>query len=218
MLKEYSKRLAVCLSGLALYAFGNFWGVLAGSAGTNGWNTMALGMAKATGLTFGTSALIIGAAILVIDYIGKGKLGIGTILNVFLVSILSDVFIESLTFIPAPPNIAVGVAYTLLGQVILAFATVLYMSAGLGAGPRDTLMVITGKSFPKIPVGTFRFFLEMFALVSGVLMGADFGIGTVLVIALQASILQLACMVCRFEPRSVENEDLADTWKRIRGR
>ncbi|MBR7087885.1 MAG: hypothetical protein IKI38_00890 [Mogibacterium sp.] len=77
-------------------------------------------------------------------------------------------------------------------------------------------MVIVSKAFPKIPVGFVKYILEMIALAAGMLMGAPFGLGTVLVIALQASFFQFACYVCRFVPREVVSEDLADTWRRIR--
>ena len=115
MAKEYGRRIAICITGLALYALGTVFGVFAGAAGTNGWNTMAIGLSNVTGMSFGTAVFAIGAA-----------------------------------------------------------------------------------------------------LLAGVVMGAAFGIGTVLVIVLQASFFQFACRVCRFEPRSVINEDLADTVKRIR--
>lgn len=216
MLREYAGRLIVCLAGLALYALGNVFGVLAGEAGTNGWNTMAIGLSDVTGISFGTAVFAIGAVLLVIDYFGKGKLGIGTFLNVFLISAMSDVFLNLLSFISEPSNMAVGVFYTLLGQMMIAFATVVYMRPGLGAGPRDTLMVIFSKAFPKIPVGIVKYILEMIALAAGLVMGAPFGLGTVLVIALQASFFQFACHVCRFVPRDVKNEDLADTWRRLR--
>lgn len=215
MLREYAKRLTICIIGLVLYALGNFFGVMAGSAGTNGWSTMALGLSNVTGVSFGTGVFIISVVILVIDFIGKGKLGIGTFLNATLIAWLSDVFLKVLTFVPEPSTQAVGVIYTLIGQMIIAFATVVYMSTALGAGPRDTLMVICSKAFPKVPVGFVKFVLEMIALISGVIMGAPFGIGTVLVVALQASFFQFACFVTKFVPREVKNEDVLDTWRRI---
>ena len=217
MLKEYSQRLTICISGLVLYALGNFFGVLAGSAGTNGWSTMALGLSNTTGMSFGTGVFAISVGILIIDFLGKGKLGVGTFLNAFLIAWLSDDFLKVLSFIPTPPNQAVGVCYTLLGQMIIAFATVVYMRTGLGAGPRDTLMVIVSKKLPRIPVGAVKFGLEMMALLAGVIMGAPFGIGTVLVVALQASFFQFACHVTGFVPREVVNEDLLDTWRRVKG-
>ncbi len=218
MLREYTKRIIICISGLAFFALGNFFGVLAGSAGTNGWNTLAQGIAKANGLSFGTGVFLVSVVILLIDFLGKGKLGIGTFLNAFLIPVFSDIFLAVLTFVPKPPNMAVGVVYTLLGQLMIAFASVIYMKPGLGAGPRDTLMIISGKKLPKVPIGVIKFGLEILALIAGVILGAPFGIGTVLVVALQASFFQFACKVMRFEPRTVENEDLADTWRRWTGR
>ena len=100
--------------------------------------------------------------------------------------------------------------------VILSFAMVLYMIPALGCGPRDTLMVIVGNKFPKAPIGAAKFVIDVFALGIGVLLGAPFGIGTVLVMVLQAGIFQFACRVCRFEPRSVNHEDIADTVRRRR--
>ena len=218
MLREYTKRLIICISGLAFFALGNYFGVLAGSAGTNGWNTLAQGIAKSNGMTFGTGVFLVSVVILLIDFLGKGKLGIGTFLNAFLIPVFSDIFLAVLTFVPKPPNMAVGVVYTLLGQLMIAFASVIYMKPGLGAGPRDTLMIISGKKLPKVPIGVIKFGLEILALIAGVILGAPFGIGTVLVVALQASFFQFACKVMRFEPRTVENEDLADTWRRWTGR
>lgn len=215
MTREYFRRIIICITGLILYALGNFFGVVAGPAGTNGWNTLALGLSNTTGLSFGSCVFVIGIALLIIDYFGKGKLGLGTFMNVFFISWMSDVFLKILTFIPPAPNMTVGVIYTLLGQMIIAFATVIYMKPGLGAGPRDTLMVITGRLVPNVPIGVVKFVLEIAALLAGVVMGAAFGIGTVLVIALQASFFQFACRVCRFEPRDVKNEDLADTFRKI---
>ena len=102
--------------------------------------------------------------------------------------------------------------------MMIAFATVIYMKTALGAGPRDTLMVICSKAFPRVPVGMVKFVLEMIALGVGVLFGAPFGLGTVLVVALQASFFQFACWVTKFVPREVKNEDLLDTWRRISGK
>ena len=215
-MKDYGKRIIICIIGLALYALGTVFGVFAGDAGTNGWNTLAIGLANITDMSFGTAVFAIGAVLLIVDYLGKGKLGLGTFMNVLFIPWMSDIFLRTLTFIPRPPNVLVGVIYTLAGQIIIAFATVVYMRPGLGAGPRDTLMVVTGRLFPKLPIGIVKFVLEIAALIAGVIMGAAFGIGTVLVIALQASFFQFACKVCRFEPRQIANEDLADTFRKLR--
>lgn len=215
--KEYLRRFAVMCLGLVVYGLGNAFGVLAGSAGTNAWGTLNIGVSKLLGFSYGTASLVIGLAIIVIDLIGRGKIGFGSILNIFIISVISDTWIRLIRFLPPPGNMLAGVCYSLIAQIIIAFATVLYMSPALGAGPRDTLMILVGKKLPNIPIGIVKFGIEVFALAAGVLLGAPFGVGTVLAMALQASFFQFACRVCRFEPRSVNHEDVLDTIRRIRG-
>ena len=217
MAKEYIKRFFICALGLAIFAVGNVFGVRAGSAGTNAWNTLALGITDATPISFGTATLLISITIIVIDVIFKGKIGFGTLMNALLIATFSDIFLKLLSFIPAAPNQFVGVIYTLFGQTLISFATILYMSPGLGCGPRDTLMVIIGKRFPKAPIGIIKFCMEIAVMLIGVLLGAPFGIGTVLIMALQASIFQLACKVCRYEPRAAVHEDIPQTLRRMAG-
>ena len=216
MLKEYTRRFGVCIAGLALYGLGNAFGVLAGSAGTNAWNTLSIGVSDRLGISFGTASFVISLAIILIDLIGKGKIGFGTILNVFVISVFSDLWIRVLAVLPAPSGMITGTLYTLLGQMISSVSTVIYMRPALGCGPRDTLMVLVGNRFPRAPIGAVKFAIEVVALLVGVLLGAPFGLGTVLVMALQASLFQLCCRLFRFEPRSLVHEDVLDTLRRIR--
>lgn len=216
MVKEYGKRTAVCMTGLILCGLGTALGVLAGDVGTNAWNTLALGLQRLTGQSFGTCTFLVSLSIVVIDLLGKGRLGFGSLLNVIFVAWFSDFFLEHLTFLPTADGMALGLVYTLAGQVLMAFATLLYMIPALGCGPRDTLMVLIGKKVPKVPIGAVRFCIEAAALGMGLLLGAPFGLGTVLVMALQATIFQFACQVTRTEPRNIIHEDFSATLKRLR--
>lgn len=211
--KNYPKRLLLCVTGLMLYGLGSFFGVIAGSAGTNAWSTLSLGLAGKLGVSYGTGNIIISILVLGVDLLCRGKLGVGSVLNAFLVALFSDFFIGTFTFIPPAENMALGVVYTLLGQVIIAFATIVYTLPALGCGPRDTLLVTIGRRFARFPIGTVKFGMEIFVLLLGVALGAPFGLGTVLVLALQASIFQLVCRLCRYEIRSIEHEDLIDTYR-----
>jgi len=218
LFKEYTKRFSVCISGLALYGFANFLGVKAGVAGTNAWSTLSLGLSNSFEISFGTATLMISIGIILIDLIGKGKLGFGTFLNALLIPLFSDLFLAIFSFIPEATNPFIGSILTLSGQIVNAFATIVYMSPALGCGPRDTLMIIIGKKFPKAPIGAVKFGIEITVLCIGFLFGAPLGFGTVLVLLLQASIFQLACKIARYEPRSVTHEDIIDTIKKIRNK
>ena len=154
----------------------------------------------------------------VIDIIGRGKIGFGTLMNAVIISILADMMLNVFTFIPEAPNSIIGAIYTLCGQIVISFATILYMKPALGCGPRDTLMVIVGLKFPKLPIGTIKLGVEIAVLIVGIILGAPFGIGTVLVMTLQAFIFQVVCKICRYEPRDIVHENFADTYRRFMGK
>ncbi len=216
MFKQYLKRTAICVFGLALYGLGNACGVIAGEVGTNAWNTLNIGVADTFHITFGMTNLIIGLVVIVIDLFGKGKIGLGTILNIAVISIFSDFWIRILRSSGLAAGTISGILLTLAGQIILSVSTIIYMIPELGCGPRDTLMIIVGKRFPNTPIGIVKFCVEIIVLIAGIILGAPFGIGTILVMALQASIFQLCCRLFRFEPRNLVHEDLLDTVRRIR--
>ena len=213
--KEYVKRFFICALGLACFAVGNVFGVHAGSAGTNAWNTLALGISGATSLSFGTASLMISALVILIDIIFKGRIGFGTIMNAVLIAWFSDLYLAIFSFLPTAQNQFIGAVLTVIGQTIISFSTILYMSPGLGCGPRDTLMVIIGKHFPKAPIGLVKFGMEIGVLLIGVLLGAPFGLGTVLIMALQASIFQFASRVWHYDPRTRKHEDIIETIRRM---
>ena len=214
MIREYTKRFALCMTGLFCYSFGNVFSVKAGDVGTNAWNTLAMGISETAGVTFGTATMLISCVIILIDIVGRGKLGFGSLLNFIFIPLFSDLCLVWFDFVPAAPNMVWGMVYTLCTQLWLSFALVLYMKPALGCGPRDTLMVILGRKMPKVPIGAVKFILEAAALAAGTLLGAPFGLGSVLVLVLQASMFQFACWVCRYEPRAVEHENFTDTIKR----
>ena len=214
MIREYTKRFALCMAGLFCYGFGNVFSVKAGDVGTNAWNTLAMGISETAGVTFGTATMLISCVIILIDIVGRGKLGFGSLLNFIFIPVFSDLCMKWFAFVPDAPNMVWGMVYTLCTQLWLSFALVLYMKPALGCGPRDTLMVILGRKMPKVPIGAVKFILEAAALAAGTLLGAPFGLGSVLVLVLQASMFQFACWVCRYEPRAVEHENFMDTIKR----
>ena len=218
MKKSYSNRFIFCILSLILYAFGSVLGVKAGPAGTNAWNTLAIGFLELTGFSFGTTTFLISLVILIIDFFGKGKLGFGTVFNSILIPVFSDLILILISFIPDASNHFVGAIYSLLGQIIISFAMILYMKPALGCGPRDTLLIIIGKKTPKFPIGVVKFLIELAVMIIGVILGAPFGLGTVLVMILQASLFQLACKITNFEPRSIEHEDLVDTIRAMRNK
>ncbi len=217
-IKGYLLRILFCSAALALYGFSNLIGVKAGGAGTNAWNTLALGISGKSGLSFGTATFMVSLVIIIIDIVGKGQLGLGTVLNIILIPVFSDLFLMLFSWLPTASGVITGTILSLIGQTLCSFATIFYMMPEMGCGPRDTLMVLVGKRFPRVPIGVIKFCVELAALLAGVLLGAPFGPGTVLIMVLQAAIFQMVCRILRFEPRDITHEVFRETFRNLTGR
>ena len=148
--------------------------------GLSPWDVLNQGLAKHTFLTFGTANIVIGVLVLCLAWSLGGVPGIGTVANALLVG----TFIQLLTSIGSIADLSqdgLGTRIPLLvaGILLIGPATAFYIGADLGAGPRDTLMLV-GARRTRFRLGIVRGTLELAALVVGVVLGGTFGAGTVL--------------------------------------
>jgi len=138
------------------------------------------GLANHTFLTFGTANIAVGLAVLCLAWSLGGVPGIGTVAN----AVLVGTFIQLLTSIDAVADLShegldTRIPLLLVGIVLIGPATAFYIGADLGAGPRDTLMLV-GARRTRFRIGVVRGTLEVTALVVGIILGGTFGAGTVL--------------------------------------
>ena len=76
-------------------------------------------------------------------------------------------------------TIAAGVAYDLIGIALVGFGSALYITCGLGPGPRDGAM--TGlHQRTGVRVGRVRMGIEVTVLLVGWSLGGTVGLGTAL--------------------------------------
>jgi uncharacterized membrane protein YczE len=103
-------------------------------------------------------------------------LGAGTVVNISLVRMLIDVALWAL---PTPGSLVVRSAFLVVGVVMCAAPSAVYLGCHLGPGPRDGLMTglmnRTGRSLALV-----RTALEASVLLVGFLLGRTVGVGTVL--------------------------------------
>ena len=162
---------------LGLFLYGVALGLMVrGGIGVSPWDVLALGVAGQSGLGYGVVTNLVAVVVLLLWIPLRQRVGLGTLLNALLIGPSADL---TLAVIPAPPSIWVGAPMFLLGLVLLAFATGLYISANFGPGPRDGLMTglvrRTGWS-----VWVVRTLIEGSVLVIGFLLGGPVGVGTVI--------------------------------------
>ncbi|MGE2712643.1 YczE/YyaS/YitT family protein [Mycolicibacterium litorale] len=143
--------------------------------GLDPWDVFHQGLARHTGMTIGTASAVVGVAVLLAWIPLRNRPGVGTVANVVVIAVTVD---ASLAVLPTPSAAPVQVVWMLGAVVLNALATVLYVGAGMGPGPRDGLMTglvrRTGRS-----VRLIRTAIEAGVLTAGWLLGGTVGIGTV---------------------------------------
>ena len=148
------------------------------------------------GWTIGGAIIAVQSTLLVANLALRVKPGIGTVSAVVVPAIVADL---TLAVLPAPQVVWLRVMAMLLGGAMFAVGTALYLSAELGALPRDGLMIAiarrTGWSPARIRIGA-----DVLCLLTGVLMinpavavaNGSLGAGSVLLaVALGPSIASL---------------------------
>jgi uncharacterized membrane protein YczE len=195
-------RSASLVFGLLLFALAIVL-ILESKLGLSPWDVLNQGIAKHTPLSFGVANIAVALAVLGIAWSLGGRPGIGTVANALLVGS----FIQLLTSIHALQQLshdALPVRIPLLagGIALIGPASALYIGADLGAGPRDTLMLV-GARRTRFRIGIVRATLEVCALAAGIVLGGTFGVGTVLFALLVGPIVEASFAVLARTPLAV---------------
>jgi uncharacterized membrane protein YczE len=169
------KRVLILFFGLAIFGLGDGL-IIQSGLGNAPWSVLAQGISLKSGLSIGTSTLIIGALVLSLWIPLRERPGFGTIANILIISL----FIEIGTNIfPKQEDLLPGLLFTLVGIAMVGIGSSLYITCGLGPGPRDGAM--TGlHQRTGVRVGRVRLGLEIVVSLAGALLGGTLGLGTLL--------------------------------------
>ena len=201
------------LWGLFLAALGTVM-MLHAKIGLFPWGTLNAGLTKATGISFGTWSQIIGLALVLIMAMFKYYPGIGTLLDTIFFGFFVDM-IQDAKVIMYPKTLMGQTYFALLGLVLMSYGMSLYMSCGLGAGPRDGLMLflmkLTGRSVTFIKTS-----IEITVTALGLLLGGPFGFGTIMLALLGGKVLQLMFKWTQFDAGTLKQHDLFELFDKTK--
>ena len=169
------QRVVHLLVGLALYGAGCAIMVRAG-IGLDPWTVFAQGVSLQTGIGIGWVTNIVGFLVLLLWIPLRQKPGVGTLANILLVGTSMQ---ATLAVFPAIDGFALQVLVFLLGMMLVAVASGLYIGADFGPGPRDGLMTGLRARFGW-PIWAARLVVEASVLLAGWLLGGSVGLGTIL--------------------------------------
>lgn len=168
-------RVLILFFGLAIFGLGDSLFIQAG-IGNAPWTVFAEGLTYKTGMSIGFATFVISVFVLLLWIPLKERPGFGTLSNIVLIA----TFIELGTHIfPEANSFAVGIVYNFIGISLVGIGSALYITCGLGPGPRDGAM--TGLHYRTgVRVGRVRMAIEVTVLAIGFLMGGTVGVGTAL--------------------------------------
>ena len=173
--KHHIQRLAILIFGLTIFGIGEAFLVVTG-LGNSPWVVLSEGISLNTPFNIGESTFLVSLAVLALWIPLRQRPGFGTVANMVVIAAAIEV---GLALIPEVNNFYLKFFYIFFGIGLVGIGSALYITCGLGTGPRDGLM--TGLHFKTgVRVGRVRLGIEVVALSIGALLGGSLGVGTAL--------------------------------------
>lgn len=188
MSRGFVKRCLFYFVGLIILSIGVAMQVKGFVMGLSPWDVLHFGLWQSLGLTFGSWSVIIGILIVIVTSLilrtfPKG----GVYVNLVTIGAFIDFFVWLLPDVDTWPAQAL---YFTVGVFIAAFGSAFYMTPNLGAGPRDSLMMVLVFKF-NLRMSRARFLMELVVVVFGLILGGPVFIGTILIVLFYGKIIEM---------------------------
>lgn len=175
-MKYYLKKIMVVAAGSIMMSFGITLYLNAG-LGVDPLTVFTSGMAHTTGLTVGKASLVIMAVLIcILLFLDRKRIGLGTVLNAGIIGVSVDLFL-GIQFLKVH-TLPVSIMMLAVAALIFGIGVGIYISAGLGEGAVDAIMVLLHNR-SKINIRWIKIGLDICLTVLGMLLGGQLGIGTI---------------------------------------
>ncbi len=134
-----------------------------------------------------TSQLLMISILILLFFLDRKRIGIGTILNSILVGTFINLF--SPIICTGGGNAAAHILCLLAGLIFMGAGIGLYVAAGLGEAGMDALMIYLSQKLKK-NVNTTRRVMDIILAATGFLLGGKMGAATVISMLVNGSIIQ----------------------------
>ena len=186
---EFKKRLIMCISGVFLS------GVAAGifgftAFGMDPFQVFAHGLWGLTPLSYGTFYVILNGILLAfMFFFNRRMIGLGTIINLFLLGYVVEYTDLILGRAFPSPSVLLRVVLMIFALVLSSLAASLYFVAEMGVSAYDWI-ALTISDKKRWAFRVVRIATDFICVLTGGLLGATVGIGTVLTAFCMGPIIQ----------------------------
>lgn len=168
-------RTGVLFLGLFIFGLGDSF-LIQSTIGNAPWSVLAQGISNRLDITMGWSTFGISSLVLLLWIPLKERPGFGTLSNIIIIAAAIQV---GVTIFPRQDSYLLGVVYCLIGIGMVGAGSALYITCGLGPGPRDGLMTALHHR-SGIRIGRVRLAIEGSVLILGWALGGTVGLGTLM--------------------------------------
>ena len=186
---EFKKRLIMCISGVFLS------GVAAGifgftAFGMDPFQVFAHGLWGLTPLSYGTFYVILNGILLAfMFFFNRRMIGLGTIINLFLLGYVVEYTDLILGRVFPSPSVLLRVVLMIFALILSSLAASLYFVAEMGVSAYDWI-ALTISDKKRWAFRVVRIATDFICVLTGGLLGATVGIGTVLTAFCMGPIIQ----------------------------
>lgn len=179
-MKAYEiKRYIILVVGIIIIGLGIAIFLKAG-LGIDPFTLMNMGISETLHINFSFVQWIVsGTILIIIFFVDKKKIFVGTILNIFLVAPLIQGFTFIINHIIQSTDLLwVNLLMVAIGCVVLSLGAGLYLAADLGMAPYDLIAIMIAERKP-ISFKWMRIITDLICVIIGWMLGSVVGIGTV---------------------------------------
>lgn len=175
--------LTMCAVGYSL--------VIKPAVGSGPWDVFHLGLSGQTGIPLAFIMQGVGAGVVLLDIALGIRPSLGMVLNMLSIGPIVQF---TLGILPTPEALPARWAMLLVGILVAGQGTALYVSADIGSGPRDGMMIGLTRMLGR-PVAFVKNGIDVAVTTGGWLLGGPVGLGTLVVALLMGPSIQFGMWV-----------------------
>lgn len=169
-MQNYFFRYSFYFFGLILFSLGSAITVKVRHLGLHPWDVLNVALFQHFGITIGFWSVAVGMLLIGVSFLtAKKYVHIGTFLNALLIGPILDFFLWT-GWLPEATHSWIDYLILLSGVIIVGIGGGMYVSGGIGAGPRDGFMLSISERL-NLSVQRARIIVESIVLVIGFILG-----------------------------------------------
>ena len=142
-------------------------------------------------------------------------MGLATILNMLVIGWMVD-FFDYFHMVTDAVSLSQGFMMIFLSMIFNGIGSCLYISCGMGCGPRDGLMSILVQK-TGLPVAFIRSAIEASVFLIGWQLGGRIGVGTAIIVICVGPCVSRIYKIMHFDIAAVKHQTLTETLRLKKG-